>query len=143
MKKPAGKEPEMLALPPPDNGSVANAEEEIVAATPSAAGEEAPGADAANDAHAEGEEEEPKEEDAVVENEDHRSYPKARKWARTIRSGQVPEDLQQIYEIGAKNSPTPRLFKSQFIPVISATTRCSNTPSTVSFSLMLAFRMHV
>eukprot|EP00435_Cladocopium_sp_Y103_P073017 s194_g42.t1 len=47
MKKPAGKEAEMLALPPPDHGSVANAEEENVAATPSA-GEEAPGADAAN-----------------------------------------------------------------------------------------------
>eukprot|EP00435_Cladocopium_sp_Y103_P067128 s184_g29.t1 len=122
MKKPAGKEAEMLALPPPDHGSVANAEEENVAATPSAAGEEAPGADAANgkaktvqemaaawqrkrltpedDAHAEGEQEEPKEEDAVVENDDHRSYPKARKWARMIKSGQVPEDLQQLYETG-------------------------------------------
>eukprot|EP00435_Cladocopium_sp_Y103_P010431 s3888_g2.t1 len=35
-----------------------------------------------------------------------------------IKSGQVPEDLQQLYETGAKNSPTPRLFKSQFIDKI-------------------------
>ena len=32
-----------------------------------------------------------------------------------INSGQVPEDLQQLYEEGSKNSPPPRLFKSQFI----------------------------
>ena len=32
-----------------------------------------------------------------------------------IKSGQVPEDLQQLYEEGSKNSPLPRLFKSQII----------------------------
>ena len=32
-----------------------------------------------------------------------------------IKSGQVPEDLQQLYEEGSKNSPPPRLFKSQLI----------------------------
>ena len=66
------------------------------------------------DEHAEGEEEEPKEQNEAVDDE-LRSYPKARKWARLIKSGQVPEDLQQLYEQGAKNSPHPRLFKSQFI----------------------------
>eukprot|EP00435_Cladocopium_sp_Y103_P026627 s808_g6.t1 len=174
MKKPSrsGKNDEILALPAPDHGSVANAEDGSAAATPTGADAEAEGAGAAgvptpkakaqaakakaksalknpaaapsvtpkpkpkakaktvqemaaawqrkrltpeDDGHAEGEEEEPREEDAVVENEDHRSYPKARKWARMIKSGQVPEDLQQLYETGAKNSPTPRLFKSQFI----------------------------
>ena len=34
---------------------------------------------------------------------------------QNIKSGQVPEDLQQLYEEGSKNSPPPRLFKSQFI----------------------------
>ena len=66
------------------------------------------------DDHAEGEEEEPREQDEACEDET-RSYPKARKWARLIKAGQVPEDLQQLYEQGAKNSPHPRLFKSQFI----------------------------
>ena len=67
------------------------------------------------DDHAEGEDEEPKEEDATVADDEHRSYPKVRKCARMIKSGQVPEDLQQLYEEGSKNSPPPRLFKSQFI----------------------------
>eukprot|EP00435_Cladocopium_sp_Y103_P057409 s3256_g19.t1 len=204
MKKPSANQDEMLALPPPDHGSVANTADGDVAGTPTGADAEALGANAAgvptpkakaqakkkgkakaksaastkkapgvttspkkkaakakaksalknvlkkpaaapsvapkskpkakaktvqemaaawqrkrltpeDDGHAEGEEEEPREEDTVVENEEHRSYPKARKWARMIKSGQVPEDLQQLYEDGAKNSPTPRLFKSQFI----------------------------
>ena len=67
------------------------------------------------DDHAEGEDEEPKEEDATVADDEHRSYPKVRKCARMIKSGQVPEDLQQLYEEGSKNSPPPRLFTSQFI----------------------------
>lgn len=67
------------------------------------------------DDHAEGEDEEPKEEDATVADDEHRSYPKVRKCARMIKSGQVPEDLQQLYEEGSKHSPPPRLFKSQFI----------------------------
>ena len=32
-----------------------------------------------------------------------------------IKSVQVPEDLQQLYEEGSKNSPPRMLFKSQFI----------------------------
>ena len=57
------------------------------------------------DDHAEGEDEEPKEEDATVADDEHRSYPKVRKCARMIKSGQVPEDLQQLYEEeGSKNS---------------------------------------
>ena len=67
------------------------------------------------DDHAEGEDEEPKGEDATVADDEHRSYPKVRKWARIIKSGQVPEDLQQLYEEGSKNFPPPRLFKSQLI----------------------------
>ena len=67
------------------------------------------------DDHAEGEDEEPKEEDATVADDEHRSYPKVRKWERMIKSGQVPEDLQQLYEEGSKNSPPPRLFKSRLI----------------------------
>ena len=70
------------------------------------------------DDHAEGEDEEPKEEDATVADDEHRSYPKVRKCARMIKSGQVPEDLQQLYEEGSKNSPPPRLFKSQFINTV-------------------------
>ena len=66
-------------------------------------------------AEEEKEDEEPKEEDATVADDEHRSYPKVRKCARMIKSGQVPEDLQQLYEEGSKNSPPPRLFKSQFI----------------------------
>jgi hypothetical protein len=54
-------------------------------------------------------------EDATVADDEHRSYPKVRKCARMIKSGQVPEDLQQLYEEGSKHSPPPRLFKSQFI----------------------------
>ena len=67
------------------------------------------------DDHAEGEDEEPKEEDATVADDEHRSYPKVRKWARMIKSGQVTEDLQQLYEEGSKNSPPPRFFKSQIM----------------------------
>ena len=67
------------------------------------------------DDHAEGEEEEAFEDDEPQEEDHHRSYPKARKWARMIKAGQVPDDLQKLYEEGAKNSSTPRLFKSQFI----------------------------
>ena len=70
------------------------------------------------DDHAEGEDEEPKEEDATVADDEHRSYPKVRKCARMIKSGQVPEDLQQLYEEGSKNSPAPRLFKSHFINTV-------------------------
>ena len=54
-------------------------------------------------------------EDATVADDEHWSYPKIRKCARMIKSGQVPEDLQQLYEEGSKHSPPPRLFKSQFI----------------------------
>ena len=52
------------------------------------------------DDHAEGEDEEPKEEDATVADDEHWSYPKVRKCARMIKIGQVPEDLQQLYEEG-------------------------------------------
>ena len=75
------------------------------------------------DDHAEGEDEEPKEDDATVADDQHRSYPKVRKCARMIKSGQVPEDLQQLYEEGSKNSPPPRLFKSH-----SSTKSFSRTP---------------
>ena len=71
------------------------------------------------DDHAEGEDEELKEEDATVADDEHRSYPKVRKCARMIKSCQVPEDLQQLYEEeGSKNSPPPRFLKSQFINTV-------------------------
>ena len=57
------------------------------------------------DDHAKGEDEEPKEEDTTVADDEHRSYPKVRKCSKMIKSGQVPEDLQQLYEEGSKNSP--------------------------------------
>ena len=44
-------------------------------------------------------------EDATVADDEHWSYPKVRKCARMIKSGQVPEDLQQLYEEGSKHSP--------------------------------------
>ena len=83
------------------------------------------------DDHAEGEDEEPKEEDATVADDEHRSYPKVRKCARMIKSGQVPEDLQQLYEEGSKNSPPPRNLRAN-----SSTKSFSRTP-VVSLLLLL------
>ena len=52
-----------------------------------------------------------------------------------IKSGQVPEDLRQLYEEeGSKNSPPPRLFKSQFINKVFQS--FSRTPE-VSLCLLL------
>eukprot|EP00435_Cladocopium_sp_Y103_P030827 s152_g7.t1 len=108
MKKPAGKEPDMLALPPPDHASVANAEEENVAATPTAAGEEAPGADAANvpTPKAKGQAKKkakakakkaacPKKAPRVTTSPKKAAKAKAKSALR-----KVPEDLQQLYETG-------------------------------------------
>ena len=75
------------------------------------------------DDHAEGEDEEPKEEDATVADDEHRSYPKVRKCARMIKSGQVPEDLQQLYEEGSKNS-----LPQGYLRVNSSTKSFSRTP---------------
>ena len=75
------------------------------------------------DDHAEGEDEEPKEEDATVADDEHRSYPKVRKCTRMIKSGQVPEDLQQLYEEGSKNS-----LPQGYLRVNSSTKSFSRTP---------------
>ena len=83
------------------------------------------------DDHAEGEDEEPKEEDATVADDEHRSYPKVRKCARMIKSGQVPEDLQQLYEEGSKNSPP-----QGYLRVNSSTQSFSRTPE-ASLCLLL------
>ena len=73
-------------------------------------------------------------EDATVADDEHWSYPKVRKCARMIKSGQVPEDLQQLYEEGSQHSPPPRLFKSQFINKVFQS--FSRTPE-VSLCLLL------
>ena len=73
-------------------------------------------------------------EDSTVADDEHWSYPKVRKCARMIKSGQVPEDLQQLYEEGSKHSPPPRLFKSQFINKVFQS--FSRTPE-VSLCLLL------
>ena len=66
----------------------------------------------------EGEEEEPKEEDEVVEpgsSTDKRDYGKARKFARMLKAGDVPQDIVQLYQQEALSKKSPRLFRSQLI----------------------------
>ena len=83
------------------------------------------------DDHAEGEDEEPKEEDATVADDEHWSYPKVRKCARMIKSGQVPEDLQQLYEEGWRI-----LLPQGYLRVNSSTKSFSRTPE-ASLCLLL------
>ena len=52
------------------------------------------------------------------------AYLKARKWARRIKSSQMPGDLLLLHDDGSKNSHPPGSFKSQAI----------NSSSTKSFS---------
>ena len=75
------------------------------------------------DDHAEGEDEEPKEEDATVADDEHRSYPKVRKCARMIKSGQVPEDLQQLYEEEAPSILLPQGYLRVSSSVFQQNTR--------------------
>ena len=56
-----------------------------------------------SDDHAEGEREEPKEEEASVADD-------GRRGDRMIKSVQVPEDLQQLYD-GPQEFSTPKVFQ--------------------------------
>ncbi len=64
----------------------------------------------------EGEEEEVKEDDPETEApEEKRSYGKARKFARMLAKGQVPEDIRRMYNEAATKSQSPRLFRTELI----------------------------
>ena len=81
------------------------------------------------DDHAEGEDEEPKEEDATVADDEHRSYPKVRKCARMIKSGQV------IFSSSMKRAPRI-LLPQGYLRVNSSTQSFSRTPE-ASLCLLL------
>ena len=62
----------------------------------------------------EGEEEAVKEDDPEVEAKEKRNYGKARKFARAIQAGEIPEDIKDMYNNASKYSNQPRLFKTDF-----------------------------
>ena len=60
------------------------------------------------------EEEEEAEEDPEVEAGETRSYNKARKFTRMLKSGQLPADIKALYD-AAEKSGKPRLFRTELI----------------------------
>ena len=63
----------------------------------------------------EGEEEAVKEDDPEVEAKEKRNYGKARKFARAIQAGEIPEDIKDMYNNASKYSNQPRLFKTELV----------------------------
>lgn len=63
----------------------------------------------------EGEEEEATEKDPEVDPGEKRDYAKARKFARMLKQGQVPEEVVTLYNDSALQSKQPRLFKTELI----------------------------
>lgn len=63
----------------------------------------------------EGEEEEEAERDPEVDPGERRDYAKARKFARMLKQGQVPEEVVTLYNDSAVQSKQPRLFKTELI----------------------------
>ena len=63
----------------------------------------------------EGEEEEQKEADPLVQPEEKRNYAKARKFAKMLKKGQLPEEIKLMYTEAAQKSDSPRLFKTELI----------------------------
>ena len=63
----------------------------------------------------EGEEEEQKEADPLVHPEEKRHYAKARKFAKMLKKGQLPEEIKLMYTEAAQKSESPRLFQTQLI----------------------------
>ena len=63
----------------------------------------------------EGEEDEQKEADPLVQPEEKRNYAKARKFAKMLKKGQLPEEIKLMYTEAAQKSNSPRLFKTELI----------------------------
>lgn len=63
----------------------------------------------------EGEEEEQKEADPEVSPAETRDAAKARKFAKMLKSGQLPEEIQLMYNEAAQKSSSPRLFRTEMI----------------------------
>jgi hypothetical protein len=64
-----------------------------------------------------------------------RDYGKARKWQRLLKSGQIPDDIVQMYNCTALKQKQPRLFRTQLINKLFQVdsngeyTLCSDSPS--------------
>lgn len=63
----------------------------------------------------EGEEEEQAEGDPEVTPDETRHFAKARKFAKMLKKGQLPEEIKLMYEQAAQQSATPRLFRTEMI----------------------------
>ena len=63
----------------------------------------------------EGEEEDQKEADPEVNPDETRNYAKARKFAKMLKKGQLPEEIKLMYMQAARNSESPRLFRTEMI----------------------------
>lgn len=63
----------------------------------------------------EGEEEEEKDADPCVDPGEKRDYGKARKFARMLKAGQVPEEVVSLYNDQALQAKQPRLFRTELI----------------------------
>lgn len=63
----------------------------------------------------EGEEEDQKEADPEVSPDETRNYAKARKFAKMLKKGQLPEEIKLMYMQAAQNSESPRLFRTEMI----------------------------
>ena len=56
-----------------------------------------------------------KEADPLVQPEEKRNYAKARKFAKMLKKGQLPEEIKLMYTEAAQKSNSPRLFKTELI----------------------------
>ena len=63
----------------------------------------------------EGEEEDQKEAGPEVSPDETRNYAKARKFAKMLKKGQLPEEIKLMYMQAAQNSESPRLFRTEMI----------------------------
>ena len=63
----------------------------------------------------EGEEEGQKEAGPEVSPDETRNYAKARKFAKMLKKGQLPEEIKLMYMQAAQNSESPRLFRTEMI----------------------------
>lgn len=63
----------------------------------------------------EGEEEEIVEEDPEIDAKEKRNYGKARKFARAIQAGEIPDAIKEMYQNASKYSKQPRLFRTELV----------------------------
>ena len=96
----------------------------------------------------EGEEEEIVEEDPEIDAKEKRNYGKARKFARAIQAGEIPDAIKEMYQNASKYSKQPRLFRTELVNRLFKKTSkgefvlCHEDPAFTSWKRQHRYQVH-